>query len=301
MEINPSLSALVYGQAGVGKSTIACSAPNAVLFDFDGGVNRINGAHQIPTVQVHSWEEAQEAFAEVKASAEYKSIVIDTVGKMLAYMEDYIKRTDPKKRKADGSLSLQGYGVRKQMFINFIKECATIGKNVIFVAHEVEQKRGEETVIRPEVGGSSSADLLKELDLVGYMEMFGKIRTISFDPCEKFYAKNSCNMQGVIHVPLLFDESGNPKGDNRFMSNVIDAYHARLKRNKETTAKYEALVDEVKAKITAIETAEDANDFVAWIKGIEHVYNSKAVALTAFGQRTKQLGLTYNKATETYA
>ena len=100
LEINPALSALIYAQPGTGKTTLACSAPNAVLFDFDGGVNRINGAHQVPTVQVHTWEEAMQAFAEVKASPEYQSIVIDTVGKMLAFMEEYIKRTDPKKRKA---------------------------------------------------------------------------------------------------------------------------------------------------------------------------------------------------------
>jgi len=121
LEVNPALSALIYGNPGSGKTTLACSAPNAVLFDFDGGVNRLNGAHQIPTVQVHTWEEAVEALNEVKSSTEFQTIVVDTVGKMLAYMEEYIKRTDPKKRKTDGSLSLQGYGTRKQMFINFIK------------------------------------------------------------------------------------------------------------------------------------------------------------------------------------
>lgn len=301
LEINPALSALIYAQPGTGKTTLACSAPNAVLFDFDGGVNRINGAHQVPTVQVHTWEEAMQAFAEVKASPEYQSIVIDTVGKMLAFMEEYIKRTDPKKRKADGSLSLQGYGVRKQMFINFIKEAATMGKHVIFVAHEIEQKRNEETIIRPEVGGSSASDLLKELDLVGYMEMSGKIRTISFDPCEKFYAKNSCDMQGVIQIPLLIDDNGNPVGENNFLVNVIKNYHNRLKKNKEQTAKYEAFVEEIKAKISGIANAEDANNFVQWVKDVEHIYNSKAVALTQLLKRAKELGLTYNKATEKYA
>lgn len=300
LEINPAMSALIYGQPGSGKTTLACSAPNAVLFDFDGGVNRINGAHQIPTVQVHSWEEAVEALNEVKTSTEYESIVVDTVGKMLAYMEDYIKRTDPKKRKADGSLSLQGYGVRKQMFINFIKESATCGKHIIFVAHEIEQKRNEETIIRPEVGGSSASDLLKELDLVGFLEMSGKIRTISFDPQDKFYAKNSCDMQGVINVPLLLDENGNPTGENDFMAKVIDNYHNRLKKNKEMTSKYEALCQDIKSRINEIENASDANNFVEWVKTIEHIYNSKAVALTTLQNKAKELNLDYNKSTKLY-
>lgn len=300
LEVNNALSALIYGQPGSGKTTLACSAPNAVLFDFDGGVNRINGAHQIPTVQVHSWEEAVEALNEVKSLSEYQTIVVDTVGKMLAFMEDYIKRTDPKKRKADGSLSLQGYGVRKQMFINFIKDSATCGKHIIFVAHEIEQKRNEETIIRPEVGGSSASDLLKELDLVGFLEMSGKIRTISFDPQDKFYAKNSCDMQGVINVPLLIDDNGNPTGENNFMAKVIENYHNRLKKNKEMTAKYESLCADINERVAEVANAEDANNIIAWVDSLEHIYNSKVVASKALANKAKQLGLTFNKITKKY-
>lgn len=301
LEVNNALSALIYGQPGSGKTTLACSAPNAVLFDFDGGVNRINGAHQIPTIQVHSWEEAVEGLNEVKALPEYQTIVVDTVGKMLAFMEDYIKRTDPKKRKADGSLSLQGYGVRKQMFINFIKDSATCGKHIIFVAHEIEQKRNEETIIRPEVGGSSASDLLKELDLVGFLEMSGKIRTISFDPQDKFYAKNSCDMQGVINVPLLLDENGNPTGENNFMAKVIDNYHNRLKKNKEMTGKYEALCSDIHERVSEIANAEDANNFIDWVNGLDQIYNSKVVASKALAVKAKELNLVFNKATKKYS
>ena len=35
---NSTIKALVYGQPGLGKSTLALSTPNPVLFDFDGGV-----------------------------------------------------------------------------------------------------------------------------------------------------------------------------------------------------------------------------------------------------------------------
>ena len=301
LEVNNALSALIYGQPGSGKTTLACSAPKAVLFDFDGGVNRINGAHQIPTVQVHSWEEAMQALNEVKASKDFQTIVVDTVGKMLAFMEDYIKRTDPKKRKADGSLSLQGYGVRKQMFINFIKDSATCGKHIIFVAHEIEQKRNDETIIRPEVGGSSASDLLKELDLVGFLEMSGKIRTISFDPQDKFYAKNSCDMQGVINVPMLLDEKGNPTGENNFMGKVIENYHNRLKKNKEMTAKYEALCNDINERVVEVANAEDANNFIDWVGTLEHIYNSKVVASKALANQAKDLNLTFNKATKKYA
>ena len=140
--------------------------------------------------------------------AEYKTIVIDTAGKMLSFMDKYIMKNNPKMKKADGTLSLQGYGVRKNMFINFVNQVTLMGKSVIFVAHEREEKNGEDKQIRPEIGGSSAGDLIKELDLVGYMEAIGKDRTISFDPCEKFYGKNTCNLPARIKIPVIINAEG---------------------------------------------------------------------------------------------
>lgn len=80
---------------------------------------------------------------------------------MMAFMEEYIKRTASGKKielNRDGSLSLKGFGKRKNMFIDFIRGLTTLGKNVIFVGHDKEESRGEDTVIRPEVGGSSTQD-----------------------------------------------------------------------------------------------------------------------------------------------
>ena len=111
-ELTPktTISALIYGQPGAGKSTLACSAPNAVLFDYDGGINRINGAHQIPTVQITCWEETHEALAEIEREMpECQTIIIDTVGKMLDYMSSYIIKNDSKMAMRDGSLQLKGY------------------------------------------------------------------------------------------------------------------------------------------------------------------------------------------------
>lgn len=282
LEVTPTLTAMIYGQPGLGKTTLACSAPNPILFDFDGGVSRIHGAHQpMGTLQVKSWEEVLQAIEEIKTDPELKevqSIIIDTAGKMLMYMEDYIKRTQPKMKQLDGSLSLKGYGVRKQMFIQFNKDLRMMGKHVIYVAHEIEQKRGDETVIRPEIGGSSSNDLIKELDLVGYMEAYGTQRTINFDPCEKFYAKNTCNMAGKQDLPVLVDANNNAVGKNDFMQKVINGYHNRLATNKELTAKFEDVCELIHNNSEEITNLEDLENFIKWVDTIEHVFNSKAVA-----------------------
>ncbi len=299
----PGIVAMVYGSPGSGKSTLACSAPNAVMIDTDGGVMRINGAHQIPTLQVQNWEQIADALVEVKQTPEIESVIIDTVGKMLSFMEEYIKRTATGKKieiNRDGSLSLKGYGKRKQMFIDFIKGVTTLGKNVIFVAHDKEETRGEDTVIRPEVGGSSTNDLMKELDLVGYMEMNGNIRTISFTPTDRFYAKNTCDMPGVIPIPVLIDENKNIIGDNNFFGFVISNYRNRIAENIANNQKLEDLKDLIFANVEAVSDVESANNFVSWVQGLEHVYNSKAIAGRAIQKKAAELGLKLNKTTKTY-
>ena len=300
----PGIVAMVYGSPGSGKSTLACSAPNAVMIDTDGGVMRINGAHQVPTLQVTKWEEIVEAMNEVKNEPGIETVIIDTVGKMLNYMEEYIKRTAQGKKveiNKDGSLSLKGYGKRKQMFIDFIKGVTTLGKNVIFVGHDKEETRGDETVVRPEVGGSSTNDLMKELDLVGYMEMNGNIRTISFTPTDRYYAKNTCDMPGVIPVPVLIDENRNIIGDNNFFGEVIKSYKNRITQNIENNRKLEDLRNLIEANVAAVETAEDANRFCEWAQGLDHVYNSMAIASKAIARRAKELGLQFDKMTKKYS
>lgn len=304
LRAKPGIVAMIYGSPGSGKSTLACSAPGAVMIDTDGGVMRINGAHQVPTLQVTKWEEIAEAMDEAKKDPEIQTVIIDTVGKMLNYMEEYIKRTAAGKKveiNKDGTLSLKGFGKRKQMFIDFIKGITTLGKNVIFVGHDKEEGRGDETVIRPEVGGSSTNDLMKELDLVGYMEMSGNVRTISFTPTDRFYAKNTCDMPGVINVPVLIGDKGEISAENNFFAHVIQSYHKRIEKSLENNRKLDQLKGLIEANIENVTDAASANDFVKWVNGLEHVYNSKAIALKAIVERAKELGLKLDKSTKLYA
>lgn len=302
LNVKSEISVMVYGQPGIGKTTLACSAPAPVLFDFDNGVGRINGAHQVDTVQVTCWEEFQQALQEVaEAGDTYKSVIIDTIGKMLAYMEDYIKRTQPKMKQLDGSLNLKGYGVRKQMFMQLLKDAGTWHKNVIFVAHETEIKRGDEIIIRPEISGTAANELIKELDLVGYMQSYGNSRTITFDPADTHYGKNTCNMGGVISIPVVVDGNGNASGSNDFLCRVVESYKARQRDNIEMTAKYERLIQEVKMQADDVQNAEDANNMIEWLKTCDHIYNSPAVAWCILQERCNTLGLKFNKSTKRYA
>lgn len=300
LNVKATLSVLIYGQPGIGKTTLGVSAPDAVLFDYDGGVQRINGAHQVATLQPTSWEDTNAALQEIaNEMPEVQTIVIDTVGKMLDYMSAYIIRTDSKMAMRDGSLSLKGYGVRKTMFVNFIKQLALMGKNVIFIAHEREERRGEETFKRPEIGGSSANDLIKELDLVGYMYATGKERVITFDPAEYYYAKNTCNLPAAIKLPVVVDGAGKAS-QNVAMANIVKSYEAAQVKRQAMTAEYEQVLGIIAETMTYATDADSLNEAMAKVFSLEQIYDSFLKAQKAVANKGKELGLTYNKISKKY-
>lgn len=298
---NSTIKALVYGQPGLGKSTLALSTPNPVLFDFDGGIQRVNGAFQCPTLQVQNWTEVLQALQELeKEPNDFKTIVIDTAGKMLDYMSTYIIQQDNRLGKRDGSLTLQGFGARKIMFINFLKRVSMMGKHVIFVAHEREEKDGDIRIVRPEIGGSSAGDLIKELDLVGYMQAIGNKRTISWTPQEKFYAKNTCNLPPMQEIPVIIDAQGKIVGHNDFMSNIFENYDNYLKQESNTRKEYDELISEIEGEVACISDAEQANSYVLSMKDKKQIWDSNAHAKSLITERCKELGLKFNKTTKKY-
>ena len=300
LNVKATLSVLIYGQPGIGKTTFGVSAPDAVLFDYDGGVQRINGAHQVPTLQPTSWEDTNIALQEIaNEMPEVKTIVIDTVGKMLDYMSAYIIKNDPKMAMRDGSLSLKGYGVRKTMFVNFIKQLALMGKNVVFIAHEREERRGEETFKRPEIGGSSANDLIKELDLVGYMYAIGKERCITFDPQEYYYAKNTCNLAPVIKLPVVVDEQGAGKSNTAFAS-IVKSYQTAQEKRQETTAEYEQLLDLIAETVAFATDVDSLNEVMEKVFAFPPIYDSFLRAQKAIAAKGNALGLKYNKIAKKY-
>ena len=284
---------LIYGQPGLGKTTLAISSPSPLLLDFDRGVHRVDPKHLCPTVQVESWDDVLDVLNE--DLSQYRTLVIDTAGKMLDFMSAYLIKQDPKLGKRDGSLTLPGYGARKSMFVNFLSRVSMMGKHLVFVAHEKEERDGETKIIRPEIGGSSSGDLIKELDLVGYMEAIGKERTISFDPCEKFYAKNTCNLPTVIKLPNV------KVALNNTMSTIIRGYQESLKERQQMSADYSEFIELIAGQIQSIVDAKTANEVVEWAKTCDtHIWDSKLQASRMIKVRADELQLVFDRATMAY-
>ena len=175
---NAPISCLIYGQPGTGKTTAALSASRPALIDFDRGIGRVKIRFRCPSLPVNNFKEVLDLLNGNELDS-FDTIVIDTLGKCVDRIGDYVAKDNPKLKQGNGNLSMQGWGAVKIQFQNLLKLIASKNKSVIFVAHEKEDKDGEVRFVRPDVAGSSGKDIVKELDLMGYMEMKGNYLYLS--------------------------------------------------------------------------------------------------------------------------
>lgn len=301
LDVNVRLKMLIFGQSGMGKTTLALSAPKPLLLDADGGVNRVDYEFIKDTVQVEKYEDVLDLLNNEDLS-DYETIVVDTGGKLLDLMADYIIKLYPRMAKRNGSLTLEGFGQRKREFSALLKLIDSKKKNLVFVAHRQTEKNGDAIRYVPLFGGSNYDSLATELDLIGYLVADERRRTITFDPTSESEGKNTCNMPAVVELPNLKDANGNVCKENNFLEEkVFKAYRKRLIERSAEGESYKKLIDQITDDIMLIDSVEGANNFKDNVATCyNHIGNSLAVARMKFMAHIDKLGFIYNKEKKVY-
>lgn len=298
LNIPTNVKMMIYGQAGMGKSTVALSAPKPLLLDFDNGVKRMNMAHleNIDTVQVTSWNDVQLVLQEDLSV--YQTIVVDTIGKMMDFIITYKCGTRQP--------SIRDWGGINADFSWMTRTLSSLKKHIIFVAHRDTRKEGDDTVFIPALREKSYNSIVTELDLLGYLEMKSERgvqrRTITFDPTSRNDGKNTCNLPSVMEVPTILDKNGNPTTKNDFISTrIIAPYLTMLQSKKAEQEAYNKVLSDITGRLELVADAASANDFIAHIDDFNHVGSSKMKASMMLAAKAKELGLIFNKETKTYS
>jgi hypothetical protein len=209
-------------------------------------------------------------------------------------MGDYVALQNPKFKQGDGTLSMKAWGAIKVQFQTLSKTILNMNKSVIFVAHEKEDKDGDTRFVRPDVSGSSGKDIVKELDLMGYVEMKGNKRTVSFTPTEKYYAKNSLGLPAVIEIP----DTAN--GNTFFKDQIMAAVASRKQHDAELLDKYNGLKTVIDAKIECIKDADTLNAVYEELKNLEVVWDSAIYCKHCISDTAKTLNAVFNKETKKF-
>lgn len=296
--IPTTVKMMIYGQAGMGKTTVALSAPKPLLLDFDNGVKRVNMSHLdgVDIVQIGSWNDVQQVLQEDLSA--YQTIVVDTIGKMMDFIISYKCGTRQPQ--------IRDWGGINQEFSWLTRTLSSLNKNVVFVAHRDTRKEGDDIVFIPALREKSYNSIVTELDLLGYLEMKSENgrqrRTITFDPTSRNDGKNTCNLPSVMEVPAILDPSGKPTAKNEFIaSRVISPYLSMLQAKKAEQEAYNKVIEEISECIELVTDAISANEFISRIDNFSHVGSSKMKASVMLAAKAKKLGLVFDKETKTYS
>jgi len=291
-----TFSAIVYGSPGIGKTTLACSAPKPLLIDFDRGVSRVRADHRVPTIVADNYEEVWQDLQSPDV-APFETIIIDTGGSFVTYLKDWAFRTKPQaKTKAGEFSSLKGFGFVKTEFQNFTNHIKTVmNKNIIYVFHAEEKAdKDGNPVQRLLCEGSARNTVWNSCDFGGYVQMLGNQRTICFTPEQEYFAKGTHGITGKIPIPFLDN-----KHPNNFMSLLFDQARKNIEAEKDyfepLKEKYEETMENVRGIVNEIKDAETANVAAETIRDLEHALTSKQEALAMLKAKTDSLGLKYTK------
>ena len=290
---------LIAGYPGIGKSTLALSAPNPLHIDVDFGIDRIEPRYRKAYIQPRSYDEILEDLTPINVQ-DFDTLVFDTGGKLISLMSLWAIKKDPKYGQRDGSLSLKGYGFVGKEFVRLMDFCFyELQKNIVIVFHATEEKDGDNTRLRIKVEGQTKNNVWEPMDLGGFVEMYGKDRTIGFSNCERYFAKGTRGITGVHKIPAL-----TPTSPNDFLTKLFAEYNAISTREAEQNAAdqeaYEAAMAEGRAIIDAISDADTANAAMPRIKAIKHALTSEKEVGVAFNAKIKACGLFYDKVIKKY-
>lgn len=277
---------LIYGQPGVGKTTLALSSSNPVLFDFEEGIYRVEKQFQVPSLQVKNFNEVMDTLNSEEIDC-FETIVFDTLGRLIDCIVEQVKQDVVR-----STLRQNDWGTVKMKFNNMIRTIYAKNKSVIFVAHETESKEEDnKTKKRPSTGsGSSGLSLINDMDIVGYCFIKDNKRVIAFTPSESFYAKNSLQLDDYLII-----DNPNIKGNTFFQEKIVKMSKDKVKKDNELSIKYSNLMDIIRNNIEDLNTIEEINNFLNDMKNYETIWDSKYRAWDELQKKATTLNFTYDK------
>lgn len=294
-------SMIIYGSPGLGKTTLALSAPDPVLIDFDRGISRVKAYHRKTTIVCSTYEEVLGDIQSPEIK-DCQTIVIDTGGSFVTYLQDWAMRTNPTVNKQkNGALSLKGFGAVKQEFARFTNHVRDVmNKNIIYVFHSDEQKDKEGNPIqRLQCEGAARNLVWQPCDLGAYMQMIGTRRILSFTPETEFFAKGCYGIEGQREVPAV-----GPNDKNDFLTRLFEEARCNIEEDNKAFApikeQYDAVMIEVNKIIDSINNAEDATAAALSLPQLEHALTSKKEALGLLTAKATALSLVWDKAAKKY-
>lgn len=164
---------LLYGKPKCGKTTAACSFPDAVLLAFEKGYNAIGNAYPF---DINKWSDYKMALRDLedsRAKERFKTVIIDTISICWEMCEKYICQQNGVQKIGDIPWG-GGYTACKKEFESSIRRITQLGYGVVLIAHSAS--RVEKTadgsdieIITPDLPKRAAEVCNGIVDIIGYI------------------------------------------------------------------------------------------------------------------------------------
>ena len=290
---------LIAGYPGIGKSTLALSAPNPLHIDVDFGIDRIEPRYRKPYIQPASYDEILSDLTPDNLK-DFDTLVFDTGGKLISLMSLWAIKKDPKYGQRDGSLSLKGYGFVGKEFVRLMDYCFyELKKHIVIIFHAIEEKDGDNTRLRIKVEGQTKNNVWEPMDLGGFVEIYGNDRTIGFSNCERYFAKGTRGISGIRKIPAL-----TPTTPNDFLTKLFEEYNAisaeEVEKNAKEQEAYETAMKQGKEIIKKVKDADSANAALTELQAVPHALTSRKELGVLWNDKIKECNLEFIKSEGVY-
>jgi len=249
------LSMLIYGPPGAWKTSIAQTASKPLTLDLDRGAHRSNFRKAV--MRFDTWADLAHAKAEID---KHQTIVVDTVGRLLDMLTADIVSCNAKHGSALAGLTLQGYGVLKSRFALWAGQLRQAGKDLVFIAHEKEEKDGDYRIMRADITGGSYTEVMKFTDLVGYLTVRNGRRILDFNSTDQYVGKNAAGWD-AMQVPNLSERP-------TFLADLIADAKEKIGKTSQTSAVLAKAVEDWSVRLDNLDGMEQLNGILAEAKAL---------------------------------
>ena len=156
-----------------GKTTAACSFPDAVLLAFEKGYNAIGNAYPFDINKWSDFKMALRDLEDARAKERFKTVIIDTVSICWELCEKFVCQQNGVQKISDIPWGA-GYTACKKEFETSIRRITQLGYGVVLIAHSAS--RVEKTadgsdieIISPDLPKRASEVCNGIVDIIGYI------------------------------------------------------------------------------------------------------------------------------------
>lgn len=218
-----------YSVPGLGKDSLAYTADDPLLLDFDNGSHRA-ALRRGDTVPIKKWADIEDITA--ADLAPYKTAIISTGGRAGDLLKVHLIAADPKNAGAYGGMSGKGWGNMANRLNRLVNLIRSEGKDLLITMHCDEKGDGDDIKERIDAQGAWKNEIYKVSDAMCRIRIRPNgERYLDFDPSESGFGKNPAGLP-----KLTFPH---PDKDPHFLANVITQIKASI--NKLTAEQAEAV------------------------------------------------------------